>query len=54
MKKTILQLEDKEAEALATLANRFGYRDAIELSKSPEEAALMMQSMNELQQQLNQ
>ncbi len=52
MAKTILRLDELQSQALATLARRFGYRDALDLSSSKEEAALMMKSMNEVQTQL--
>ncbi len=51
--KTLLTLDESQAQALAMLAKRFGYREAVELSSNAEEAAHMMTGLYELQQQLN-
>lgn len=54
MQKITLQLDPLEAKALSTMAKRFSRKEAIELSKTPEEAAQMMHGLYELQTQLEQ
>jgi hypothetical protein len=52
MQTITLQLEPLEAKALALMAKRFTRREAVELSANIKEAGEMMNSLYELQMQL--